>query len=67
MLLYSCDVLTVADNYMKVSEIWIRINTDKIEHKRVVFGFMDWLGALGGVGEIIIVFFSSIFNYLFFR
>ena len=32
-----------------IAEFYFRLDVDKIKHSRIVFGFMDWLGAIGGV------------------
>ena len=32
-----------------IAEFYFRVDVDKIKHSRIVFGFMDWLGAIGGV------------------
>ena len=57
ILMFNADIITVGDDFMSINEFWFRMNIDKIEHKRVVFGFMEWLGALGGVGGILMSFF----------
>lgn len=52
-LIYSSDTLTVSENHMEIAMMYFRISTDLVVHKRVVFGFMDWLGALGGIDVIL--------------
>jgi len=51
--LYSSDYLTVGKDYSMIAEMYFRMSTDSLEHKRVVYKFMDWLGALGGVEKIL--------------
>ena len=45
--------------------MFFRIDVDTITHKRVVFTFMNWLGAIGGVEKLmlkIILFFIGGFT-----
>lgn len=45
----------------RLNEMWVRIAVDQINHRRKVFGMMDFIGAIGGVSR---VFFSlAIFLY----
>ena len=62
IILFNSDSITVGDDYMQICEFWFRIHIDKIEHSRKVFGLMDWLGALGGVGDVLKYFFVIIYG-----
>ena len=42
----------------KKAEVYIRLDTDQMVHTRTVFSFMDWLGAIGGVGDVMILIFG---------
>jgi len=33
--------------------MYFRIDIDEIRHTRIVYEFMDWLGSIGGVAEIL--------------
>ena len=47
---------TMYDNYKTLDTIglfYFRISTDKIDHERQVYRFMDWLGDVGGIGDVI--------------
>ena len=36
-----------------LAEIYFRLEVDMLKHERIVFGYMDWLGALGGVPDLL--------------
>ena len=38
---------------MGIAELYFRLDNDQILHTRVVYRFMDWLGDIGGVYEIL--------------
>jgi len=38
-----------------LAEIYFRLEVDMLKHERIVFDYMDWLGALGGVPDIIMM------------
>ena len=38
---------------IKIAEMFFRIDTTKIQHERTVYRFMDWLGDIGGISEVI--------------
>jgi hypothetical protein len=46
---YSSDVLDVPPGNTLMVEFYFRLDVDQIEHSRVVFSFMDFIGSLGGV------------------
>lgn len=37
-----------------LAEVYFRLDSDQIMHTRTVFDFMDWLGALGGVPDVLL-------------
>ena len=56
MTFYNSDVLSVGDDFMIVCEMYFRLAVSKVEHERVVYSFMDWLGSIGGVLEVLFYF-----------
>lgn len=36
-----------------IGKFYFRVSTDKINHARQVYRFMDWLGDVGGIGGVI--------------
>jgi len=36
----------------RIAEMYFRIEIDEILHDRLVIGFMEWLGEVGGIAEI---------------
>ena len=44
----------------KIASMYFRIQTDKINHSRTVYGFMDWLGDVGGINEVM----SAVFIFI---
>ena len=53
VVFYNSDPISVGDDYTIIAEIYFRINGDSILHARNVYTVMDWLGDLGGIGEIL--------------
>lgn len=47
---------------MIVAEMYFRVQVDKIVHERQVFGFMDWLGSIGGIESMLIEFLIFFFG-----
>ena len=41
------------NNHTQIAKIYYRIEIEEIRHTRIVFEFMDWLGSIGGVVEIL--------------
>ena len=39
--------------FNKIAEIYFRLETDQIKHERYVLSFIDWLGEIGGVTELL--------------
>lgn len=39
---------------MTVAEMYFRVKTDTINHRRKVFSVMDWLGSIGGIEQFLI-------------
>ena len=55
-------------NHYKIAEMYFRLETDQLKHERQVFGFMDWLGEVGGITELLTRFFTFILGgYLTFN
>ena len=52
---YNVDTFDVEEEKDVLAEIYFRLEVDQINHERVVFAFMDWLGALGGVPDILMM------------
>ena len=42
------------EQYMKLAEINVGLENEMILHTRVPFSFMNWLGAIGGVEELLL-------------
>ena len=38
---------------IRIAEMFFRIDVDEIMHERFAFGFMDWLGVIGGITELL--------------
>ena len=45
--------MEVDDDYKMLAQLFIRLDVEEIIHTREVFSFMDFLGDLGGVTEIL--------------
>ena len=41
---------------MSVAEMYFRLSVNEVQHQRIVFKMMDWLGAIGGVEKILMKF-----------
>ena len=55
---YNADTLNVdSSKFFKIAEIYFRIDTDKYNHTRYVFALIDWLGDVGGIGDVLKFFF----------
>jgi len=52
---YNVDTFDVEEEKDVLAEIYFRLEVDQINHERVVFSLMDWLGALGGVPDILMM------------
>ena len=52
-MFFSSDTIYVGEDSTLLAEMYFRIKADMVLHKRVVFALMDWLGSLGGVGNIL--------------
>lgn len=50
---FNSDEYAVSENYPLIAEMYFRIKTDAIDHSRVVFSLMEWLGAIGGIEDIL--------------
>jgi len=51
---YNSDTMIVNSNssfYNIIAEMYFRLEVDEVEHTRILFELMDWLGAVGGVIE----------------
>ena len=53
---FSSDTLSVGTDHGTVAEMYFRVSVDYVQHSRVVYKFMDWLGAIGGVEKILMKF-----------
>lgn len=59
---FSSDELIVGEDYHTIAEMYFRIKTDQIQHTRIVFNIMNWLGSIGGIKELLISFVCFIFG-----
>ena len=50
---FSSDPIVVGDDFTILAEMYFRVKSDSISHSRSVYTIMDWLGDLGGIGEIL--------------
>ena len=48
-IFYSADIYETFAERTELAEFWFRLDVNQIVHKRIVFSFMDFVGALGGV------------------
>ena len=51
---YNTDTMDVPDTVDNIAEMYFRIDVDAFTHKRTVFTFMNWLGAIGGVEKVLL-------------
>jgi hypothetical protein len=51
---YNSDTYDVPLDKVEIAEIYFRLMTDQITHKRKVFAIMDFFGALGGVSRVLL-------------
>ena len=51
---YNTDTMEVDDSKTDIALMYFRIDVDRIIHKRNVFTFMNWLGAIGGVEKVLL-------------
>ena len=42
-----------AQTNTEIASIYFRLATEKIEHSRQVYRLMDWLGDIGGIGDML--------------
>ena len=59
---YSSDTLSVGLDYPVIAEMYFRISVDRLVHSRTVFRVMDWLGAIGGVEDILMKVIAIVFG-----
>jgi hypothetical protein len=52
-LKFNSDQVKVGDDYEKLAEMYFRIDVDEQIHTRHVFEFMDFLGSIGGIAEVL--------------
>ena len=45
-----------------IAKYYFRLGTDKIIHKRILYGFMDWCSDIGGVSKLIMFTLIGIFG-----
>ena len=45
----SNDSLSVSENFMRVAELHVRIDTDHVLHFRSAFNIIDWFAFMGGM------------------
>jgi hypothetical protein len=50
---FNSDTVVVGHDYKVLAEMYFRIGVDEIIHSRHVFEFMDFLGSVGGVTEVL--------------
>ena len=62
MTTFSSDILTVDDAFPLIGEMYFRIKADSVDHNRTVFGIVDWLGAVGGIRDILFEFIAFLFG-----
>ena len=46
-------IMKIGQNYKFLAEMYFRLDNDEIFHSRVVYQFMDFLGDVGGVVEVL--------------
>ena len=46
---FSSDAIVVGKNYLTIAEMYFRINDNTINHKNIEYGFINWLGDMGGI------------------
>ena len=46
---FNSDRIVVDDDYTLIAEVYFRLLSDAVIHKRSVYNFMDWLGDIGGI------------------
>ena len=51
---YNSDTYDVPLDKVEIAEIYFRLMTDQITHKRKVFAIMDFFGSIGGVSRVLL-------------
>ena len=54
MTFYNSDTFDVGENDVLIAEMYFRIETDEIAHRRVVRYLTDQLGAIGGLSRFLL-------------
>ena len=52
MKFYNSDTFKVSKDKKVLAQMYTRLDTEVITHKRIAFDFMDLIGSLGGVNRI---------------
>jgi len=52
--LFSSDTVTTSEEYGYIGLMYFRIDTNKMEHERVVYRFSDWLVSIAGIERLLL-------------
>ena len=62
LVFFNGDTLAAPEMSKFIATIYYRIDIDQVKHTRVVFLFMDWLGAIAGIEKFLLKWFTFIFG-----
>lgn len=51
---YNSDTYEVEEDKTVLAELYFRLDSNQINHRRIVFSFMDFVGSMGGVSRILL-------------
>lgn len=54
---FSSDTMPVGEDHLVISTMYFRVAIDRQVHTRVVYGLKEWLGALGGIDQVLMTIF----------
>lgn len=53
LTVFNSDTVPVGEDHMAIAHLYFRLSPESIEHERILFGVMDWLGAVAGIGPLL--------------
>jgi len=62
LVLFNSDTMPTELNNKFIATMYYRIDIDQVAHKRNVFVFMDWLGAIAGIEKFLLKWLTFIFG-----
>ena len=62
MILFNSDTISAPPNHRYIATIYYRLDINYVKHTRVVFLFMEWLGAIAGIEKFLLKWVTFIFG-----